>query len=143
MEILPKVMSTVILRRIWREYPNELYMTISSIFSLQQERKINSCTPLKFPSCTARKQLSPMCRFVNVSLNYFVKEGNSVGVIYKRLRGVYGDACMGVSSARGGQNIRRAETRTSPISRTVVKLELLQLSATSKTQMSSSENTEG
>jgi hypothetical protein len=29
-----------------------------------------------------------------------VKEGNSAGVIYERLRGVYGDVCMGASSVR-------------------------------------------
>jgi transposase len=29
-----------------------------------------------------------------------VKEGNSAGVIYERLRGVYGDVYMGVSSVR-------------------------------------------
>jgi hypothetical protein len=29
-----------------------------------------------------------------------VKEGNSAGVIYERLRDVYGDACMGASSVR-------------------------------------------
>jgi transposase len=31
---------------------------------------------------------------------FLVKEGNSAGVIYKRLRGVYGDVSMGVSSVR-------------------------------------------
>jgi transposase len=31
---------------------------------------------------------------------FHAKEGNSAGVIYERLRGVYGDACMGVSSVR-------------------------------------------
>jgi transposase len=31
---------------------------------------------------------------------FLVKEGNSAGVIYDRLRGVYGDACMGASSVR-------------------------------------------
>jgi len=28
-------------------------------------------------------------------IEFLVKEGNSAGVIYERLRGVYGDACMG------------------------------------------------
>jgi transposase len=31
---------------------------------------------------------------------FLVKEGNSAAVIYERLRSVYGDACMGVSSVR-------------------------------------------
>jgi hypothetical protein len=31
---------------------------------------------------------------------FLVKEGNSAGVIYERLRGVYGDVYMGVSSVR-------------------------------------------
>jgi transposase len=31
---------------------------------------------------------------------FVVKEGNSAGVIYERLRGVYGDVCMGASSVR-------------------------------------------
>jgi transposase len=30
----------------------------------------------------------------------FVKEGNSVGVIYERLHDVYGDVCMGTSNVR-------------------------------------------
>jgi transposase len=33
-------------------------------------------------------------------IEFFVKEGNSAGVIYQRLRGLCGDACMGVSSVR-------------------------------------------
>jgi hypothetical protein len=33
-------------------------------------------------------------------IEFLVKEGNSTGVIYERLRGVYGDVCMGVSSVR-------------------------------------------
>jgi transposase len=33
-------------------------------------------------------------------IEFLVKEGNSAGVIYERLRGVYGDACMGASSVR-------------------------------------------
>jgi transposase len=31
---------------------------------------------------------------------FLVKVGNSVRVIYERLRGVYGDACMGASNVR-------------------------------------------
>jgi hypothetical protein len=31
---------------------------------------------------------------------FLVKEGNCTGVIYERLRGVYGDVCMDVSSVR-------------------------------------------
>jgi hypothetical protein len=31
---------------------------------------------------------------------FLVNEGNSAGVIYERLRGVYGDACVGASSVR-------------------------------------------
>jgi hypothetical protein len=33
-------------------------------------------------------------------IEFLVKEENSSGVIYERLRGVYGDACMGASSVR-------------------------------------------
>jgi hypothetical protein len=33
-------------------------------------------------------------------IEFLMKEGNSAGVIYERLRGVYGDVCMGVSSVR-------------------------------------------
>jgi transposase len=33
-------------------------------------------------------------------IEFLVKEGNSAGVIYEQLRGVYGDACMGASSVR-------------------------------------------
>jgi hypothetical protein len=33
-------------------------------------------------------------------IEFLVKEGNSAGVIYERLRGVYGDVCMGASSVR-------------------------------------------
>jgi hypothetical protein len=82
------------------EYRNQLFRDISGIFPLQHERKIRACSPLTFPSCLARKWLSPTC-FVNVlSLNFFWKRGNSAGLIYERLRGVYGDVCMGVSSVR-------------------------------------------
>jgi hypothetical protein len=34
------------------------------------------------------------------AIEFLVKEGNSAGVIYDRLRGVYGDVCMGTSSVR-------------------------------------------
>jgi transposase len=33
-------------------------------------------------------------------IKFLVKKGNSAGVIYKRLHGVYGDVCMGASSVR-------------------------------------------
>jgi hypothetical protein len=33
-------------------------------------------------------------------IEFLVKEGNSAGVIYKRLCSVYGDVCMGASSVR-------------------------------------------
>jgi hypothetical protein len=33
-------------------------------------------------------------------IEFLVKEGSSGGVIYKRLGGVYGDACMGATSVR-------------------------------------------
>jgi hypothetical protein len=33
-------------------------------------------------------------------IEFLVKEGNSAAVIYKRLRGVYGDVFMGASSVR-------------------------------------------
>jgi transposase len=33
-------------------------------------------------------------------IEFLVKEGNSAGAIYERLRGVYGDAYMGASSVR-------------------------------------------
>jgi transposase len=68
-------MSTVRLRRIWWEYRNERYKTVSGIIPLQSEHKISAC-------------------------EFLVKEGNSAAVIYKRLRGAYGDVCMGGSSVR-------------------------------------------
>jgi hypothetical protein len=34
------------------------------------------------------------------AIEFLMKEGNSAGVIYERLRDVYGDACMGASSVR-------------------------------------------
>jgi hypothetical protein len=74
MQMVPKEMSTVRLVRIGWEYRNERYRNISSIFPHQQEHKISACAPLTFPSCTARKWLSPICRFVNVlSLNFLWK----------------------------------------------------------------------
>jgi transposase len=33
-------------------------------------------------------------------IEFLVKDGNSAGFIYKRLRDVYGDVCMGASSVR-------------------------------------------
>jgi hypothetical protein len=33
-------------------------------------------------------------------IEFPVKDGNSTGIIYERLRGVYEDACMGASSVR-------------------------------------------
>jgi transposase len=33
-------------------------------------------------------------------IEFHVKDGNSAGVIYERLRGVYGDVCMGTNSVR-------------------------------------------
>jgi hypothetical protein len=33
-------------------------------------------------------------------IEFLVKEGNSVGVTYERLFGVYGDVCMGANSVR-------------------------------------------
>jgi len=33
-------------------------------------------------------------------IEFPVKEGNSAAETYERLRGVYGDACMGVSTVR-------------------------------------------
>jgi imidazoleglycerol phosphate dehydratase HisB len=33
-------------------------------------------------------------------IEFLVKEGNSAGIIYERLRGVYEDVCMGASSVR-------------------------------------------
>jgi transposase len=33
-------------------------------------------------------------------IEFLVKEGNSAAVIYERLRGVYGDVCMGAGSVR-------------------------------------------
>jgi transposase len=48
------------------------------------------------------KMAATYMSFVKVlSLNFFLKDGNnSAEVIYKRLRGVYGDVCMGTSSVR-------------------------------------------
>jgi hypothetical protein len=36
-------------------------------------------------------------------IKFHVKEGNSAAVIYERLRGVYGDVCMGASSQKEGE----------------------------------------
>jgi hypothetical protein len=33
-------------------------------------------------------------------IEFLVKEGNSAGVIYERLHGMYGDGCTGASSVR-------------------------------------------
>jgi transposase len=33
-------------------------------------------------------------------IEFLVKDGNSTGIIYERLRGVYGDVCIGASSVR-------------------------------------------
>jgi hypothetical protein len=33
-------------------------------------------------------------------IEFLVKEENSAGVMYERLRGLYGDVCMGASSVR-------------------------------------------
>jgi len=30
-------------------------------------------------------------------IEFLIKEGNSAGVVYERLRGVYGDVCIAVS----------------------------------------------
>jgi hypothetical protein len=64
-------MSTVRLRRIWRVYRNGRYRIISSISSLQHERKISAGAPVTFPSYTARKWL-PLTCFVNVLLLNFL-----------------------------------------------------------------------
>jgi hypothetical protein len=75
---------------------------------------------------------------------FLIKEGNSAAGIYERLRGVYGDACMGANSVRRWvKHFLRTDTRTSPISRAVVDQELLQLGATSKKLTSSSDETQG
>jgi hypothetical protein len=130
---LPKEVNTVRLRRIGREYRNDHNRTISGIFHLQHVRKIRACAPLTFPSCTARKWLSPTCGFVNVlSLNFLWKRET-------RHESPTSDfmVCMEIPAwvsavSEGGWNILSTETRTSPISRAVVDRELLQLSATSK-----------
>jgi hypothetical protein len=87
-------MNTVRLRRIGKEYHNKHYRTISSIFSLH-DRKISACASLTFPSCSARKWLSPTCRFrQNVVIEFLVREGHPAEIMYERLLGV----CMGASS---------------------------------------------
>jgi hypothetical protein len=55
-----------------------------------------------------------------VVIEFLVKEGNSAGATYKRFCGVYGDACMGVSSVRRWVKHFNTERRTSPISRAEV-----------------------
>jgi hypothetical protein len=56
----------------FREYHNERYRTISGIVPFLQERNISACTPLTFPSCSARKWLLPTCSFVPVLPFYFL-----------------------------------------------------------------------
>jgi hypothetical protein len=72
----------------------------------------------------------PFCQCAVIQ--FPVKEVNLAGAIYKRLRSVYGDVCMGTSSVRRWVKHFKDETRTSPISLAVFDRELLQLSATSK-----------
>jgi hypothetical protein len=49
------------------------------------------------PAIQCEKMAALGGRFV---IEFFVKEENSAGVIYDRLRGVYGDVYMGASSVR-------------------------------------------
>jgi transposase len=66
-------------------------------------------------------------------IEFLVKEGNSVGVIYERLRGVYGDVYMGTSS------VRRWVKHFKDGNTDIAYQPLLQLSATSKKSTSSSD----
>jgi transposase len=76
-------------------------------------------------------------------IEFLVKEGNSAGVSYERLRGVYGDACMGTSSVRRWlKHFKDGNTDIADQPR-CGRPELLQLSATRKKSTSSSEKTEG
>jgi hypothetical protein len=75
-------------------------------------------------------------------IEFLVKEENSAGVIYKRLRGVYGEACMGASSVRRWVKHFK-DGNTDIADQPVVDRELLQLSATSKKSTSSSDKIEG
>jgi hypothetical protein len=95
-------MSTVSLRIIGRECRNERYRT-NSIFPLKHERKISACAPVRFPPCPARKlAVIDMSFRQRAVIEFLVKEGNSAEVIYERLRGVYGDACMGYQQCQKG-----------------------------------------
>jgi hypothetical protein len=106
-------MSTVRLRRMWQEYRNSRYSTISGIFPLRNEFRISACARLMFSSCTARKWLSPKCRFVNMlSLNFLWKtetrqqSSTSDFAVYMEMT-----AWVGVRMSEGGWNILRTETR--------------------------------
>jgi hypothetical protein len=56
----------------------------------------NSC--LSVMQCEKMSIADMFCRCFLTE--FLVEEGNSAGIIYERLRGVYGDACMGASSVR-------------------------------------------
>jgi hypothetical protein len=56
-----------------------------------------SCLPVMHCEKIAVTDMSFRQRAV---IEFLMKEGNSAAVIYERLRGVYGDVCMGTSSVR-------------------------------------------
>jgi hypothetical protein len=57
-----------------------------------------SCVPVKHCEKMAVTDISFRQSAV---IEFLVKEGNLAEVIHERLRGVYGDDCMGVSTVRG------------------------------------------
>jgi transposase len=64
---------------------------------MQNQRMCTSYVPIKHYEKMADAEMSfRQCS----AIEFLVKEGNSAAVIYKRLRDVSGDVCMGVSSVR-------------------------------------------
>jgi hypothetical protein len=52
------------------------------------------------PVMHREKMTVAVVSFRQQAVEFIVKEGNSAAVIYERLRGVYGDVCMGASNVR-------------------------------------------
>jgi hypothetical protein len=75
-------------------------VAISGIFSLQRECEICACAPLRSRYALRGNVCHRHVVSSTAVIEFLVKEGNSAGGIYERLRGVYGDVCMGVSSVR-------------------------------------------
>jgi hypothetical protein len=76
--------------------------------------------------------------FHHVIIEFLVKEGNSAGIIYKRLCGVYGDAYMGASIVR--RWVKQFKDGNTDITNQSL---CVQLSATSRKSTDSSYKTKG